>query len=348
MDLRSALASRTLELVDIPSVSGDEAAAMRYVREAVPLEPAWANEDVLFFRSDGEPLVLLAGHLDTVPAQDNLPGRLDDGFVAGLGASDMKGGVAVMIELARAFADEQPELGAGFLFFVREELPAELSPLPEFFAAYDGPHPELAIMLEPTDNAIHAGCLGNLVAELVVHGTSVHSARPWTGKNAIHEAIRALAPIAELEPLDVDLEGLLFREVLSVVAIEGGIADNVVPDRAVARLNYRYAPNRTADEAEARLRLLVPGVELEVLSNNRGAPVVVDRPLVRRLREAGGFDVRPKQAWTPVAQFADAGIDAVNLGPGATAYAHRRDERVAVGELVRSFEALRRFLGGSV
>jgi succinyl-diaminopimelate desuccinylase len=348
MDLHSALASRTLELVNIPSVSGDEEAAMRYVRDAVPLEPAWANEDVLFYRSPGEPLVVLAGHLDTVPAQDNLPGRLGDGVVVGLGASDMKGGVAVMIELARALADTRDGLGAGFLFFTREELPAEVSPLPDFFAAYDGPHPELAIVLEPTDNEIHAGCLGNLVAEVVAHGTSVHSARPWTGKNAIHEAIRALAPVADLESLDVQLEGLLFREVLSVVAIEGGIADNVVPDRAAACLNYRYAPNRTAAEAESRLRALVPGVEMELLSNNRGAPVVVDRPLVRRLRETGGFDVRPKQAWTPVAQFAEAGIDAVNLGPGATAYAHRRDERVEIGELVVTFEALRRFFAGSV
>jgi succinyl-diaminopimelate desuccinylase len=348
MDLHSALASRTLELVNIPSVSGGEETAMRYVRDAVPLEPAWASDDVLFFRLPGEPLVLLAGHVDTVPAQDNLPGRLGDGFIAGLGASDMKGGVAVMIELARALANTRDGLGAGFLFFVREELPAEVSPLPDFLAAYDGPHPELAIVLEPTDNEIHAGCLGNLVAEVVVHGTSVHSARPWTGKNAIHEAIRALAPVADLEPLDVELDGLLFREVLSVVGIEGGIADNVVPDLAAARLNYRYAPNRTAAEAEARLRVLVPGVQMEVLSNNRGAPVVVDRPLVRRLREAGGFDVQPKQAWTPVAQFAEAGIDAVNLGPGATAYAHRRDERVEIGELVVTFEALRRFLAGSV
>ena len=346
MDLLSVLSSRALELVNIPSVSGDEGSLMSYVREAVGVEPAWANEDVLFFRTRGEPVVLLAGHVDTVPAQGNLPGRVENGFVVGLGASDMKGGLAVMIELARGIAVAGSELGAGFLFFTREELPAEVSPLPGFLDAYAGRSPELAIMLEPTDNAIHAGCLGNLVAELVLQGTSVHSARPWTGRNAIHEAIRALAPVAELEPLDVDLEGLVFREVLSVVAIEGGIADNVVPDRAACRLNFRYAPHRTAAQAEARLRELVPRPELEVLSNNAGAPVVLERPLVRRLREAGGFEVEPKQAWTPVAQFAAAGIDAVNLGPGATAYAHRRDERVEVAELVRTFEALRRFLGG--
>jgi succinyl-diaminopimelate desuccinylase len=343
MDLGPVLAARTLELVDIPSTSGEEAAAMRYVRETVPLDPVWADADVLFFRAPGEPFVLLAGHVDTVPAQDNLPGRLEDGFVVGLGASDMKGGVAVMIELARAGA------GAGFLFFAREELPAEESPLPAFFEACPQVHDaELAIVLEPTDNAIHAGCMGNLVAELVVEGVSAHSARPWTGRNAIHEAISALAPVTELEPLDVDLDGLRFREVVSVVAIEAGIADNVVPDRAVCRLNFRYAPDRSGPQAEARLRELVPEAGLHVLSNNPGAPVVVERPLVQRLRDVGGFAVEPKQAWTPVAQFAEAGIDAVNLGPGATAFAHKRDERVEIDELVRTFDALRRLLGASV
>ena len=343
MDPGPVLAARTLELVDIPSVSGDEAAVMRYVHEAVPFDPVWANDDVLFFRARHEPFVLLAGHVDTVPAQDNLPGRLESEAVVGLGASDMKGGVAVMIELARA------GVGAGFLFFAREELPAEESPLPAFFEAYPQLRDaELAIVLEPTNNAIHAGCMGNLVAELLVEGISAHSARPWTGRNAIHAAIRALAPVTELEPLDVDLDGLRFREVLSVVSIEGGIADNVVPDRAACRLNFRYAPSRTADQAEERLRELVPERGLRVLSNNAGAPVVVERPLVQRLRDAGGFAVEPKQAWTPGAQFAEAGIDAVNLGPGATAYAHKRDERVEVGELVRTFDALRRFLGASV
>ncbi|MGB2954065.1 MAG: succinyl-diaminopimelate desuccinylase [Gaiellaceae bacterium] len=343
MNLDSVLAARTLALVDISSATGSEAEIARYVRDAMTLEPEWDDGDVLFFRTPGEPRVLLAGHLDTVPAQDNLPGRLEGGFVVGLGASDMKGGLAVMIELARA------GVGAGYLFFTREEGPAEESPLPSFLEACRAAREaKLAIMLEPTDNTIQAGCLGNLVARLVLYGTSAHSARPWTGHNAIHEAIRALTPVASMEPVDVEVEGLVFREVLSVVAIEGGIADNVVPDHASCRLNFRYAPHRSAEQAEQRLRELLPGGELEVLSNSPGAPVAVELPLVRALREAGGFEVEPKQAWTPVAQFAAAGIDAVNLGPGATGYAHRRDERVEVRELTRTFDALRRFLGGSV
>ena len=343
------LAERTLALVNIPSVSRDEAQAMAYVRSELPLEPAWSSEDVLFAtsrRTAGRPLVLLAGHVDTVPAQGNLPGRIEDGAVVGLGASDMKGGVAVMLELADWAVASEPELDLGFLFFTREELPAEESPVPEFLEACpEAREAALVIVLEPTDNELHLGCVGNLSAGLTFRGTSAHSARPWTGENAIHKAAATLAPLAELEPLDVEVDGLVFREVVSVVAIEGGIADNVVPDRCLAGLNYRYAPGRTREQAEARVRELAGDANVEILGNSPPAHVVLDRPLVTRLREAGRLAVRPKQAWTPVAQFAEAGLDAVNLGPGATRYAHRVDEQVETAELVRTYDALRKFAG---
>jgi succinyl-diaminopimelate desuccinylase len=341
------LAERTLALVNIPSVSRSEAEAMAYVRSDLPLEPVWSSEDVLFAtsrRTPGRPLVMLAGHVDTVPAQGNVPGRIENGLVIGLGASDMKGGVAVMLELADWAAANETELDLGFLFFTREELPAEESPVPEFLGACaEAREAALVIVLEPTDNELHVGCVGNLSAGLTFRGTSAHSARPWTGENAIHKAAATLAPLAELEPLDVEVDGLVFREVVSVVAIEGGIADNVVPDRCLAGLNYRYAPGRTREQAEARLRELAGDADVEILGNSPPAHVVVDTQLVTLLREAGGLAVRPKQAWTPVAQFAEAGLDAVNLGPGATRYAHRADEQVETAELVRTFETLRRF-----
>jgi succinyl-diaminopimelate desuccinylase len=343
------LAERTLALVDIPSVSRAEAEAMAYVRSELPLAPVWSTEDVLFAtsrRTPGRPLVMLAGHVDTVPAQDNVPGRIENGSVIGLGASDMKGGVAVMLELADWAAENETELDLGFLFFTREELPAGESPVPEFLdASAEAKEAALVIVLEPTDNELHVGCVGNLSAGLTFRGTSAHSARPWTGENAIHKAAATLAPLAELEPLDVEVDGLVFREVVSVVAIEGGIADNVVPDRCLAGLNYRYAPGRTREQAEARLRQLAGDADVEILGNSPPAHVVVDTPLVARLREAGELAVRPKQAWTPVAQFAEAGLDAVNLGPGATRYAHRADEQVESAELVRTFETLRLFAG---
>jgi len=216
--------------------------------------------------------------------------------------------------------------------------------VPEFLEACpEAREAALVIVLEPTDNELHLGCVGNLSAGLTFRGTSAHSARPWTGENAIHKAAATLAPLAELEPLDVEVDGLVFREVVSVVAIEGGIADNVVPDRCLAGLNYRYAPGRTREQAEARVRELAGDANVEILGNSPPAHVVLDRPLVTLLREAGGLAVRPKQAWTPVAQFAEAGLDAVNLGPGATRYAHRVDEQVETAELVRTYDALRKF-----
>lgn len=341
------LAERTLALVNIPSVSREEAAAMTYVRETLALEPLWNDDDVVFACSErrgGHDLVVLAGHLDTVPPQGNVPGRIEDGAVVGLGASDMKGGVAVMLELAEWAREAELACDLGFLFFTREELDEEESPVPPFLdACREIRDAALVIVLEPTDNELHAGCLGNLNVKLTFRGTSAHSARPWTGDNAIHTAAATLAPLAELEPVDVDVDGLVFREVISVVAIEGGIADNVVPDRCVARLNYRYAPGRTRDDAEATLRELAGDAELDVLGNSGPAHVVVDRPLVQRLRAVGDFRVRPKQAWTPIAQFAAVGLDAINLGPGATRYAHKIDEQVEIAELARTYEAIKQF-----
>jgi succinyl-diaminopimelate desuccinylase len=328
------LADRTLELVDIPSVSREEAAIVDHVRALVPGRAAYDDDTVLFYPGR----IVLAGHYDTVPAQGNLPGRIEDGWVVGLGSTDMKGGVAVMVELARAQAP------FGYLFFGREELPAGESALPRFFERH-GLDADLVVMLEPTDDAIHAGCLGNLNARLVFEGTSAHSARPWTGDNAIDRAVRGLDAIVGLEPVDVEIQGLVFREVLSITGIEGGIATNVIPDRAVATLNFRYAPNRTPADAAARLRELVGSAgTLELLGNSPPAHVAVDSPLVQALRAAGDYDVHPKQAWTPVAEFAQQGLDAVNLGPGATRYAHKRDERVEIASLRRTHDALLRFI----
>ena len=328
------LAARTLQLVDVPSESRSERALVALVREAMPGQPVYDDGEVLLY---GEGPVVLAGHLDTVPAQGNVPGRIADGAVHGLGASDMKGGIAVMIELARAGASGR------YLFFTREEVALSESPLPALFASGVLGDAELAIVLEPTDCILHAGCLGNLQARVTFSGESAHSARPWTGVNAIHQLVRGLEPIVSLEPADVELDGLVYREVVSAVRVEGGIAANVIPARALAELNVRYAPGRTPGDAERRLRSLVPDGEVEILANSPAAPPALGNPLLARLR-ALVADVAPKQAWTPVAQFAEQRIDAVNFGPGATAYAHRQDEQVPVENLHRVYETLRTFL----
>ncbi|MGZ4358756.1 MAG: succinyl-diaminopimelate desuccinylase [Gaiellaceae bacterium] len=346
------LAERTLELVDIPSVSHQEVMLAQRVAALMPaaLELRHAHDYSLFYRAaaPGKPLVVLGGHLDTVPPQDNLPGRIEDGHVLGLGACDMKSGLAVMIELARWIADSRPELAfdVGFLFFPREELPTDYSALPGIFErAPELLAAELVIMLEPTANAIHAGCLGNLNANLVFHGESAHAARPWQGVNAIRRAVEGLQPLLAFEPREVLVQGLPFVEVLSVTRIEGGIAHNVIPDRCVAGLNFRYAPGTSPAEAEARLRALVgSSAQLELTGNSPSGSVAAGAPLVQRLREAGDLALEPKQAWTPVAEFSAKGLDAVNFGPGDPRYAHRADERVAAADLERCFSTFQRFL----
>jgi len=343
------LASRTLALVDIASPSLAEAPLYDYVKGSVPLEPVHDDgESVLYAKRSGKPLVLLAGHTDTVPEQGNLPGRVEDGWVHGLGATDMKAGLAVMIELARWAADAELAYDLGLLFFPREELGPQHNPLPALFEATRVvDEAALVICLEPTDNTLQLGCLGNLVARVVFHGRSAHSARPWLGVNAIRLAFDGLRQALEAEPRDVDIDGLVFREVLSVTQLQAGIASNVIPARAEAIVNFRYAPDRSAEAAAARIHELF-GPEAEIVSNSPPAHVALRSPLVDRLRSVGEFAVQPKQAWTNVADFAARGLDAVNLGPGATRYAHAVDERVEIAELERTFEALQRFLAGTV
>jgi succinyl-diaminopimelate desuccinylase len=341
----TALAERTLELVDLPSPSHEEGLVYKYVRGSLELRLAHDDgETLLYAKRSGKPLVLLAGHTDTVPAQDNLPGRIADGAVHGLGATDMKGGLAVMIELGRFAQQAELAYDLALLFFPREEVGPEHNPLPALFTAAPlVDEAALVVCLEPTDNTLQLGCLGNLVARVLFEGRAAHSARPGLGVNAIALALEGLRGVLELEPHDVEVDGLVFREVLSVTQIHGGIATNVIPGRCEAMLNFRYAPGRTMENAEERVRELV-GRDLEIVQHAPAAHVARHSPLVEKLREAGRFEVQPKQAWTNVADFAARGLDAVNLGPGATRYAHAADEQVQVAELARTYEALQRFL----
>lgn len=356
-DLARRLAARTLELVDLPSESGHEARILARLRELVPLVRFTVTEDdaaVLCLpsaRRADAPLVLFAGHVDTVPAAGNVPGGIEAGEVVGRGASDMKGALAVMLELAVDHASlDASDLDVGLLFVGREELPiAESALLPLLEGRPELRDVDLAVVMEPTSNALEVGCMGNLNATVRASGRAAHTARPWLGENAVHLAIEALAPLVDLPARDVEIDGLVFREVVSVTRIEGGGARNVIPDRVEAHVNLRYAPNHSPAEAEARLRELLGShpVEIEVVGNAPPGPVAIRNPLAGRLRDAGGLDVGPKQAWTPVAEFATAGIDAVNFGPGDPRYAHRDDERVEVAALVRSTEIVRTFLAGT-
>jgi succinyl-diaminopimelate desuccinylase len=355
-DLAERLARRTLELVDIPSESLHERAIRERLRSLVPLpfEPVFEGDEAFLWareRRPGTPLLVLAGHYDTVPAQGNVPGRLDAGAVHGCGASDMKGGVAVALELVRYLGERDAgPVDLALLLFGREELPPQHNPLPALFDGCPLVHEaDLAVLLEPTDLEIQAGCVGNLSARVTFHGVSGHSARPWLADNALHRAIEGLARVATHERREAILDGLPFYEVASVTRLDGGLADNVVPDRATATLNVRYPPDRTPAEAEDFVRSLVPtDAIVEILGNSPPGAVVVDAPLVEALRAQGGFPVAPKQAWTNVADFTSRGIPAVNFGPGATRYAHAKDELVQITALERAYLALRALaLGGA-
>src|SRR3954447_22304556 len=241
------LAARALELIDVPSESRDEAALAAHVlgvleAGGVPARDAGDTCVLAGVTERGErPLVLLAGHLDTVPAQENRPGRRENGVVHGLGASDMKGALAVMVELA--LAGVHGSLDVGYVFFGREELPVSEGSLTALLGREPGLlSADLAVMMEPTANQIHAGCLGNVNATWTFAGVSGHSARPWLADNAIEHAARGVLALSEVGPVEHAFEGLTFTEVASVTRLEGGIAQNVIPDRAVAHVNYRYPP----------------------------------------------------------------------------------------------------------
>jgi succinyl-diaminopimelate desuccinylase len=348
------LAARTLELVDVPSESRDEAGLARHVLDVLRDGGADARDagDTCVLagvtsRRD-RPLVLLAGHLDTVPAQGNRPGRREDGAVHGLGAADMKGAVAVMVELALGGLGARASVDVGFVFFGREELPVVHSALSPLLEREPGLRTaDAVIVMEPTANAIHAGCLGNINARWTFPGTSGHSARPWLADNAIHRAAAGVDALAQIPAEPHDFGGLRFTQVVSVTRIEGGIADNVVPDKATAHVNLRYAPGTSPEDAERMLRgWCEPYGAVEITGNAPSAPVGTGNALVQRLIATGDLAVEPKQAWTPVAEFAAAGVDAVNFGPGDPRYAHTRDEQVAVDALVRSYETLERFACG--
>jgi succinyl-diaminopimelate desuccinylase len=340
-ELAERLAARTLELIDIPSQSRDEAALAAHVasvlRDGGAVVEDLGDSCVLAYPRETRPSVLLAGHLDTVPAQGNIPGRRDAERVHGLGASDMLGALAVMIELVLA------RVPYAALFFPREELPSDESALTPLLARHSFEH-EFVVVMEPTDGELHAGCLGNLNATWTFHGRSGHSARPWHADNAVHKAAIGIAALASAPSFPVSFHGLTFHEVASVTKVSGGIAMNVIPETCVAHINFRYAPGRTPREAEKRLLGLTQGLgELEFGGNSGSAPVALDHPLAQKLIAAGDLVVAPKQAWTPVAEFAAAGFAAVNFGPGETAQAHRRDESIPIANLLRAHRVLEAF-----
>jgi succinyl-diaminopimelate desuccinylase len=358
------LGALTAELMAIPSVSGDEAALATHVARrlaGVPGETVRIGNNVVHRGPlrPGRPLVVLAGHLDTVPAQGNAEPRFTAGRLCGRGASDMKSGLAVMLALAGAggaAAGAQGDPGAAdleaarfdlaWVFYECEEVAYERNGLRRLWG--EAPwlaEAALALLLEPTDCAAELGCLGSLHAEFTVRGRAAHSARPWLGDNAVYKALPFLARLASAEPRPVTVGGVTYQETLQVTTARAGVGRNVVPDAFTCNVNRRFAPTRTPAEAVAELRALAPvGVEVEIVDVSPAAPPATEQPLVAEFLGRFSLERRAKQAWTDVAQFAERGVPALNFGPGVPETAHRADESVPLANLERALTVLREFL----
>ena len=342
----------TAELVDIPAVSFAEADLVAHLEaELCALHGLSVDRigDNLVARTNlgrGYRLIL-AGHTDTVPG-DTSGSRLEGDTLWGLGTADMKGGLAVMLELARVVPE--PAVDVTWVFYAREEVAIADNGLRELFAeAPDLLAGDVAILGEPTGGAIEAGCQGPMRFEVTLAGARAHTARPWMGSNAVHRLgalLSALDAYAHREPV---VEGCRYREALQAVHVEGGVAGNVVPDRAMVRINHRYAPDRSGAEADAHVRdVLAPFLEdgdvVELVDPSPAALPGPSHPLLRAVTDRNGLEVRAKLGWTDVAFFAEHGVPAVNLGPGEPTLAHTAGEHLERAPWEACFEALRDLL----
>lgn len=288
--------------------------------------------------------VLLAGHTDTVPANGNEQPTIEGDRLWGLGSTDMKSGLAVMLELARTVT--APALDVTYVFYAAEEVAAVHNGLAHLFR--DRPDllgADVALLGEPTDALIEAGCQGTMRLEVTVRGARAHTARPWMGRNAIHRLGRILAAVEAVPERRPVIDGCEFREALQAVAVAGGVAGNVVPDRATVTLNHRFAPDRSSEEAEAWVRSVIDphledGDEVAVVDLAGAAAPSLDHPVLRALIDRNDLPVRSKLGWTDVSRFAANGIPAANFGPGDATIAHTAGEFVDRAPIERCYAAL--------
>jgi succinyl-diaminopimelate desuccinylase len=350
LDLTADVVDVCAQLVDIESVSRNERAVADAVEQALtPLSHLAVQRrgNTLVARTDlarGE-RVVIAGHLDTVPLNDNLPSRNDGTSLHGLGACDMKGGDAVILRLAATVAE--PVRDVTYVLYEGEEIESEFNGLGHLAA--DAPElltADFAILMEPSDGVVEAGCQGTMRVEVTTYGERAHSARAWKGVNAIHLATPVLERLAAYEPRQPLIDGLAYHEGLNAVGIEGGVAGNVLPDRCVVTVNHRFAPDRSEAEAEAFLRDFFEGYDVQVTDSAPGALPGLDRPAAKAFVDAVGGTVNPKFGWTDVARFTALGVPAVNFGPGDPMLAHKQEEFVPLDQLRHCERVLADWLGG--
>jgi succinyl-diaminopimelate desuccinylase len=340
----------TRALVDIESVSGDEKEITDAVEEALRSAPHLAVErvgNVLRARTTtgARMRVVLAGHLDTVPLHDNFPSTLsgDGRILYGCGTADMKSGSALALHLAVTV--EEPAFDVTYLFYDCEEVEAERNGLQRISVSHpDWLKADFAILLEPTYGVVEAGCQGTMRAVVRTTGTRAHSARSWHGVNAIHRAGEVLRRLEEYQGRRVSIDDCEYREGLNAVFINGGVAGNVIPDSCEVTVNFRFAPDRSPDQAETHLREVFHGYDVTVVDLAAGAAPGLSAPAARQFLAAIGTPPVGKLGWTDVARFAALGVPALNFGPGDPNLSHTRDEHVEIPKILEGAATLRRWL----
>ncbi|HZX38241.1 MAG TPA: succinyl-diaminopimelate desuccinylase [Streptomyces sp.] len=352
LDLTLDAPALTARLVDFRSVSGEEKPLADAIEQALRALPhltvdRHGNNVVARTNLGRAERVILAGHIDTVPIADNVPSRLDEnGVLWGCGTSDMKSGVALQLRIAATVPEPNRDLT--FVFYDNEEVAAHLNGLGHVAEAHaDWLKGDFAVLLEPSDAQVEGGCQGTLRVFLRTKGERAHSARSWMGSNAIHAAAPILARLAAYEPRRPVIDGLEYREGLNAVRIEAGVANNVLPDECTVVVNYRYAPDRSEEEAVAHVHEVFAdcGVaEFVVDDHTGGALPGLSHPAAAAFMAAVGGTAQPKFGWTDVSRFSALGVPAVNYGPGDALFAHKRDEHVAVDKITHCEGRLRDWL----
>ncbi|WP_269047144.1 succinyl-diaminopimelate desuccinylase [Paenarthrobacter sp. Z7-10] len=354
LDLHQDVAQLTEVLLNVESVSGTEkplADAVEAALRQLPHLQVLRNGDAIVARTQlGRPeRVILAGHLDTVPlptvegSRGTVPASWDGEVLYGRGATDMKGGVAVQLALAATLP--QPTKDVTFVFSDHEEVEAAKSGLGRLVRDHrDWLQADFGILLEPTNGTVEGGCNGTMRFDVNTHGVAAHSARSWMGSNAIHAAAGILDRLRDYQPRTVAVDGLDYRESLNAVKIRGGTAGNVIPDACVVELNYRFAPDKTPDQAEAHVREVLEGFEVVRTDAAAGARPGLNAPAAASFAAAVGAEPKPKYGWTDVARLSELGIPAVNFGPGDALLAHSDDEHVAAADIRACLSVLTNWL----
>ncbi|NJC23026.1 succinyl-diaminopimelate desuccinylase [Arthrobacter pigmenti] len=354
LDPTADVAQLTADIMDIESVSGNEKALADAVgavlRSCEHLEVVREGDSLIARTNLGrQERVILAGHLDTVPlphvqgSRGTVPSRWEGDVLYGRGATDMKGGVAVQLALAVALTE--PSRDVTYVFYDHEEVEASLSGLGRLVGSFpEWLQGDFAVLLEPTNGTVEGGCNGTARFDVTTTGRAAHSARAWMGENAIHGVAEVLVRLRDHEPATVTVDGLDFRESLNAVLITGGTAGNVIPDRAVVEVNYRFAPDKTPEQAEEYVRSLLEGFDVVRTDAAAGARPGLNHPAAAEFVAAVGEEPKPKYGWTDVARFSAMGIPAVNFGPGDPLLAHSDDEHVHADAIRACLKALNEWL----